>query len=219
MITDVVPPVVAVHELFTDAPGIVLFDAERAVVARAVDRRRREFGTVRHCARRALATLGHPPVPLLPGEGGAPRWPTGVVGSMTHCPGYRAAAVAPAVDVRALGIDAEPHARLPGGVLASVALPDEATRLAELTTADASVCWDRLLFCCKEAVYKAWFPVTRQRLGFKDASITVDPARHTFSVRLLVPWRPPLQAFTGRWLVRDGLILAAVTVLADADGT
>lgn len=223
MISEVVPPVVAAEELFTDPSDVVLFEAERALVARAVDKRRREFATVRHCARQALGALGHPPAPLLPGERGAPQWPAGVVGSMTHCPGYRAAAVAHESDVRTIGIDAEPHDTLPDGVLSSIALPEESTRLAELNVADRSVCWDRLLFSCKESLYKAWFPLTRRWLGFEEASITIDPVGHTFSARLLVTGPSvhggPLQIFRGRWVVRDGLLLAAIIVLADPDPT
>ena len=34
--------------------------------------------------------------------------------------------------------------------------------------------WDRILFCAKEATYKAWYPVTRRWLGFEDAHIVFD---------------------------------------------
>ena len=34
--------------------------------------------------------------------------------------------------------------------------------------------WDRILFCAKEATYKAWFPLTQRWLGFEDAHITFD---------------------------------------------
>ncbi len=51
-----------------------------------------------------------PPAPILPGQRGAPRWPAGVVGSMTHCAGYRAAVVARADEVTSLGVDAERRA-------------------------------------------------------------------------------------------------------------
>jgi 4'-phosphopantetheinyl transferase EntD len=221
MIVTAVPSVVAADELFTDLPDIVLFDVEEAVVANAVDKRRREFGTVRHCARRALEALGHPPLPLVPGERGAPQWPPGVVGSMTHCVGYRAAAVARASDVHTIGIDAEPHAPLPEGILETIARPEENTRLSALRSADASVWWDRLLFSCKESVYKAWYPLTRRWLGFEHASVTLDRVGQTFSAHLLVPGPSvagqPLRTFAGRWVIRNGLLLTATTVLVQSD--
>ena len=125
MIEEILPAEVVAVEALADPPGVTLFPEEEAVIAKAVDKRRREFSTVRHCARLALATLGLPRSPLLSGERGAPQWPVGVVGSMTHCAGYRAAAVARARDVVTIGIDAEPHAVLPEGVLEVVALPEE----------------------------------------------------------------------------------------------
>ena len=85
MIEKVLARGVASVEAFCDPPDAVLYPGEAELVARAVDKRRREFCTVRHCARQALRQLGLPPAPVLRGERGEPRWPAGVVGSMTHC--------------------------------------------------------------------------------------------------------------------------------------
>lgn len=211
VIEEILPPTVVSAEAFDDPAEVTLFPEEEAVVARAVGKRRREFGTARHCARRALARLGLPPAPVLPGPRGAPRWPDGVVGSMTHCDGYRAAALAYARDVRAIGIDAEPHDALPEGVLEVISLAPERERLAGLRTAEPRLHWDRLLFSAKESVYKAWFPLTGRWLGFEDAEVSITPDGR-FTVRLLVPASPPAPAgFAGRWVVRAGLILTAVT--------
>jgi 4'-phosphopantetheinyl transferase EntD len=215
VIERVLPDGVAHAEVFGDVPEATLFPAEAEVVSRAVDKRRREFTTVRHCARQALGRLGLPPVPLLPGERGAPRWPDGVVGSMTHCVGYRAAAVARRTDLWTLGIDAEPHAALPEGVLPLVSLPSERDLLDRLTAAAPEVSWDRLLFCAKEAVYKAWFPLARRWLDFHEAA--VDLAEDgTFAVRLLVDGPvvagEPVVGFTGRWVVERGIAVAAVAM-------
>ena len=215
MIGEILPPGVSGAEAFTDPPGAVLFPAEAAIVARAVAKRRREFATGRDCARSALGRLGVPPVPILAGERGAPQWPAGIVGSITHCAGYRAAAVAWARDAVTVGLDAEPNDRLPHGVLDLISLASERARLPGLVTAAPGVCWDRLLFSAKEAVYKAWFPLTRRWLGFEEADITIDATGGTFGARLLVPvpvtGGGPLTGFTGRWLARDGLIVTAVT--------
>src|SRR5579871_596831 len=137
-----------------------LLPPELDAIATAAPKRRREFAAVRSCARRALAELGLPPAPVLPGPSGEPAWPPGVVGSMTHCQGYRACALGRAAEFAAIGIDAEPHAPLPDGVLAMVTSDAERAALAELAGAAPETCWDRILFCAKEAVYKAWFPVT-----------------------------------------------------------
>ncbi|MGH3274922.1 MAG: 4'-phosphopantetheinyl transferase family protein, partial [Streptosporangiaceae bacterium] len=108
MIEEILSPAVAAAEAFEDLAGTMLFPEEQAVMARAVEKRRREFTTARACARTALARLGQPPVAIVPGDRGEPRWPPGIVGSITHCAGYRAAAVGRAAEVLAIGLDAEP---------------------------------------------------------------------------------------------------------------
>ena len=216
MIGDILLPQVAAEEAFGDLPGTVLFAEEEAVIAKAVDKRRREFTTARACARAALARLGLPATPILPGVRGAPQWPVGVVGSITHCDGYRACAVAHGSEIVTIGLDAEPHDRLPDGVLDAVSLGPERARIAELTATEPDVCWDRLLFCAKEAVYKAWFPLTGRWLGFEDACIDFDPDDRTFHARLLVPGPAvngeTLTGFTGRWLTGKGLIVTAIVI-------
>jgi 4'-phosphopantetheinyl transferase EntD len=217
MLEEILPPVVATDEAFGDVLDIVLFPAEEAALGRAVDKRRREFTTARACARAGLARLGLPPAPIVPGWRGAPQWPSGIVGSMTHCAGYRASAVAHVQDVLTIGLDAEPNDRLPEGVLDAIGTADERAELCALGSVASEPCWDRLLFSAKESVYKAWFPLTQRWLGFEEAAIAIDPAEGTFTARLLVPG-PVLDGrqitgFTGRWLVRKGLILTAIAIL------
>jgi 4'-phosphopantetheinyl transferase EntD len=218
MIEKIFPAEVACAEAFGDPPDAVPHPEEEPLVAKAVEKRRREFTTARHCARRALADLGVPPVPILRGERGAPQWPPGIAGSITHCAGYRAAAVARTRDVVSIGLDAEPAEPLPDGVLDVISLAGERDRLQELAAAVPGTCWDRLLFCAKESVYKAWFPLTQRWLGFDGADITINPLDGTFEARLLVPAPAdgdvPLTGFSGRWLTGDGLLLAAIAVLA-----
>lgn len=208
------PATVATEEAFGDLPGAMLFPQERAAVTGAVERRCREFATVRACARKALGQLGLPPVPILPGARGAPQWPAGVVGSMTHCAGYRAAAVARTNDVVTLGLDAEPNRELPAGVIDVVASAAERAALPSRSTYP-EVHWDRLLFSAKESVYKAWFPLALDRLGFEDAVIRIDP-RGSFTATLRVPGPElagrPLSGFSGRWLLAGGLVLTAIAV-------
>ena len=213
MIADLLPAEVAAEDILGFDPTAELLPEEQDLVARAVEKRRLEVTNVRTAARRALARIGVPPVPILRGNKGQPLWPAGVVGSMTHTAGYCAAAVADAGKIRSVGIDAEEHDQLPGGVLDAVSLPRERTMLQRLGT---EVHWDRLLFSAKESVYKAWFPLTGRWLGFEEALITFDPDSATFTAKLLVDGTandgPPLTGFEGRYLVRDGYVLTAITV-------
>jgi 4'-phosphopantetheinyl transferase EntD len=221
-VLDLLPPRCVAYELVADHVDAPLFPEEERVIAGAHPARRSEFTLVRLCARRALEDLGLPAGPLLPGGRGAPRWPPGVVGSMTHCPTYGAAVVASTRDVLAVGVDAEPHLPLPSDVLDRVARVTERGHLAEMRDLDPSTHWDRLLFCAKEAVYKLWSPLTGIWLGFHDAEVRLGASTSQrghggeVTARLLVPWPGlldgRLQEVRGRWSSTDGRLLVAVSL-------
>ncbi|MFC8270096.1 4'-phosphopantetheinyl transferase [Streptomyces cinereoruber] len=212
-----------------------LFPEERGLVDRAVDRRRREFTTARICAREALRLLGHSPVPIPRGPSGAPLWPAGVLGSITHCEGYRAAAVTMAGRITGLGFDAEPNLPLADpAMLPLISLPSERRHLSDLAADsgahtgvggyaapdNAEVHWERLLFSAKESVYKAWNPIAGRRLGFADAEITFSPGDGTFRALPTIQGHGWETGFDGTWQLRDGILLTAVTIVSNVhEGT
>ena len=218
MIEAILPAGTVAVDTFTDPPGAVLLPEEAPYVERAVEKRRQEFATARWCARRAMKALGRPPAAILPGARGEPRWPVGLVGSLTHCAGYRGAVVAERSAVTTVGIDAEPNEPLPSGVLEAVARPGERTRVEGLLREHPGVRWDRLLFSAKESIYKSWFPLTSRWLDFEEADLVIDPGAGTFTARLLATGARmhgrPLTGFDGRWMVGTGLILTAIAVPA-----
>ena len=219
VIEQILPSLVASAESFGDDPTADLFPQERVFLARAAESRRREFATARACARAAMARLGQSAVALLPGRGGAPQWPNGVIGSITHCAGYRAAAVGLTRYVASMGVDAEPNEALPDhGMLGLIALDGERVRLGELAVRMPDVCWDRLLFSAKESVYKTWYPLARCWLGFESVDIVIDPHGSMFTARLLVEGPlvngAPLTHLSGRWLSSQGLLVTAVVIPA-----
>lgn len=207
----------AAAELYSDPKELAPLPEEEPLIARSVAKRRNEFITVRYCARQALVDLGLEPVPILKGDKGEPCWPDGVVGSLTHCEGFRGAAVGRRTEIRSLGIDAEPHDVLPDGVLDAISLPVERH---ELQAMPDGVHWDRVLFCAKEATYKAWYPLTHRWLGFEDAHITFDLDRSgqagTFTSEILIDPAaesgPPLTVLAGRWSVQNGIALTGIVL-------
>jgi 4'-phosphopantetheinyl transferase EntD len=215
LIAGLLPPPVAAAESTgrppAGAPG--LFPAEQAALRTAGPRRRAEFAAGRSCARAALATLGVAAGPILPGPAGQPLWPAGVTGSITHCAGYQACAVARTTDVAAIGIDAEPDAALPAGLIETVATGPERVWISRHAATRHGVCWDRLLFSAKEAARKLWYPLTGRWLDFQETAIGLATTG-TFTVCLPGPdpasGDRPVTRMTGRWRARDGLIVTAI---------
>src|SRR5215217_1459828 len=219
MLGMILPADVESEECFGEGPGGALLPDEKQIIAHAVEARQREYAAVRNCARACLGRLGYPPVPILPGLGGAPRWPAGVLGSMTHCAGYAAAAVGPVSRISAIGVDAEPDAPLPDGVLDLVATPAERDRLTTTQLELDSPSWDRLLFSAKEALYKAWFPQVGEWLEAQETEIVFGPEKGTFTALLsrdgLIVNGRQVRRLHGRWIRKRG-ILATAIVLSSA---
>jgi 4'-phosphopantetheinyl transferase EntD len=119
-----------------------------------------------------------------------------------------------------VGVDAEPHDVLPDGVLDAISLQAERREIEALATLPAGVHWDRILFCAKEATYKAWFPLTKRWLGFEDAHITFDidgsGSAGSFESVILIDGDtlsgPPLKSLAGRWSVERELVLTAIVL-------
>ncbi|HEY4027252.1 MAG TPA: 4'-phosphopantetheinyl transferase superfamily protein [Candidatus Dormibacteraeota bacterium] len=214
MIGDLLPATVVTVEAAEADWTARLLPEEEPLVARAVEKRRREFTAGRTAGRRALARLGWPDFAIVAGPRREPVWPPGLVGSITHCRGYCAAAVARTSDVRSVGIDAELRAPLPDGVTAMICTEAEQRQVGALPGDH----WPALLFSAKESIYKAWYPLARRWLDYKDADLTIDAGRGTFSARILLPVEPgifPLNPLEGRFAISDERVFTAVVIAAD----
>lgn len=156
-------------------------DEEEALLTPAArSRRRSEFRAGRACAHQALAALGcdHGPLLALPERRG-PRWPNGVVGSISHGGAWAGAAVAYAVDAAGLGIDIEPvHPPIEPGV-ARLVLTEGERRVCETGPEFLA----KLLFSAKEAIYKCLTPRAGGPQEFQDVEVDVDLDAGRFTAR------------------------------------
>ena len=217
MIELILPGHVASGHLLPDTVPDPLLADELSLVGGAVRKRVDEVTRGRHCARRALADLfprlaRHATADwqstVIPrGDRREPLWPPGVVGSITHCSVYAAAAVASSDECRSLGIDAEPDKPLPEGLIRKIACAEEQAALAGLP---ADVPWGRVMFSAKEAIYKAWYPVMRCWLDFHDVVLDFEPATGRFLTRFRDTVPQPEVDYIGHYLIRNGVIVTAV---------
>jgi 4'-phosphopantetheinyl transferase EntD len=208
VLRDLLPRSVAVVVAEPGDDDVPLLPAERRFVEHAAAVRRRHFAAGRTCARAALRQLGHPAVAVPLGAERAPVWPTGVVGSITHCEGFTAAAVAWRRDVTLLGIDTEVASALDEDVVGAIASADElAAAHAELGPDAGAV-----IFSAKESIYKAWYPATDRWLGFESVIVVLD-RRGTFRIEPSVALEPAdrdlLASLAGRFAVGDGRVATA----------
>lgn len=217
MIAELFPPRV-VTVVATEAMwSAELHPEEEACVASATAKRRREFAAGRACARLALARLGVPEAPLARNEDRTPRWPSGVVGCISHCAGYCGAAVARREFATGLGLDVEVVGRVRPALLPRICTAAERDALASLgrERERGEVDWSTLLFSAKESVFKCYYPLTRVPLGFHDVEIEVAPAQRAFTARLLrtgVPSAAGARTFSGRYASDGKRVFSGITL-------
>ena len=190
-----------------------LFPEERRYIMHAAAKRRAEFATVRVCARRALAELGVRPCPLVPAPDGAPCWPPGIVGSLSHANTLCAAAVSRHPDILAVGIDVEDDTLLD-------------LEIEELTCSTAERDWLRrqdpdlrgrlgmLVFSAKEAVYKCQYAVTGAMFDFGEINLVINLRDGMFHVAQLSAAAAdfPCAEIRGRFHVAAGHLLTTAVL-------
>lgn len=209
LLARVLAPPVFGAEIHDIGQSLSLPAQEAGLVATAGASRQRDFTLGRTAARQALAAAGITDAVLPRADNGAPLWPTGFIGSITHTQGYAAALAARADAVQGLGIDAE---RI-GGVTEALAprLFCEAEKdwLAHLPAALQPLAMTSL-FCAKEAAFKASNPPAGTALHFRTLHIEVQgPLERdgTFCVR-----RAGIADAAGCFASDGDLLLAAVTL-------
>jgi 4'-phosphopantetheinyl transferase EntD len=185
-----------------------LHPEEQALVHNAVAARRREFATGRALARQLMMAEGIA-APLLKAPGGAPAWPRGYHGSISHCATLAAAAIGPAKATAGLGIDIEIRTPLTSELKAAILATDGERRLAE-EDPDRSL-W---LFCAKEAAYKAIYPWLGKVIGFEAMEIMRCAESQGFDAVLRADIGSLKRGSTmrGRWTIWGPWIAAAVAL-------
>ena len=204
---------------------------ERAYVSDAVPLRRAQFTDARACARNALTILtGHDHTETVIGKGerGLPLFLPGVVGSLTHTTGLRAAVVARTDTLKSVGVDAEVAKPLPDGVPYAVLTARDLQHIDALQQhgqqhvqphdrdpqlSSSEKILETVVFSAKEALYKSWFPLARVFLDFSQADIklhrdgTLTAFVHHDVASGVVPRRIP-----GRWMVGSGYVVTSTWI-------
>jgi 4'-phosphopantetheinyl transferase EntD len=159
------PGITIGHRLIMPGDEHALLPEEAPAFASSVVKVRRASGAARIVARQLLSRLGHAKCPLPRAPSGAPIWPAGVLGSLSHDSRVAMAAIGLCRDVGAIGIDVEPAECLPSELLDMIATPRERLNISR------DPYRGRLLFAAKEAVYKALSPLDHVFLEHHDVEI------------------------------------------------
>jgi 4'-phosphopantetheinyl transferase EntD len=208
------PVALGLRRVSTGAPaGLPDQDASRS--GSAFLHRDEEFARGRAAAIEALTSLGFGTDAVRVGERGEPRWPDRVVGSITHTADIALAVAARTSDVAAIGIDIERQdRRLDARTMRRICTPLE---LILLTEEDNDGLSPLILFCAKEATYKALSGFV-SGLGWHDVDFNFDGTdRLTGVLSARAAQRAPVATVEARVLVAGGFVVVCVEIPAEAD--
>jgi enterobactin synthetase component D len=203
-LVDLGPAVKTAGFLVADYGAVLSELADFSVVgapSRAVDKRRAEFLAGRFAAQQALTLLGVDGVPER-NDDGSPRWPLLVSGSITHGAERALCAVARAVDVRSLGIDAERlmSASASEELRARICEPAERAVLVESLQVPEHQAVT-FAFSAKESLYKCLYPFVGRFMEFHAARVveagvemSAEGLRAELLLELSVDWSAEFRA-------------------------
>jgi len=188
---------------------------EQAVVRHAAAKRQHEFAGGRGAARKAMSALGLTPREIPQQTDRSPKWPTGVVGSISHCDTACISVVAQASGMVTIGIDIEEATPLDEDLVDLICLPREIEWLNQ-QQAQKRLLLAKLIFSAKEAAYKCQYPLSRILFGFEGFHIKLNLSRETFTATFQTPALPfgPGNKLIGRYMIESGFILSAVWIKA-----
>ncbi|MCL2713558.1 MAG: 4'-phosphopantetheinyl transferase superfamily protein [Alphaproteobacteria bacterium] len=211
------PPGFVVDAAYPRIQNRWLYPDELAFIRGASARRQAEFGTARVHARLALGQLGARVGSLLPLPDRSPRWPAGVVGSISHTDDCCAVAVAPAGPIAGVGIDIEAAGpSLSAGIEEMICTHEERAWIARHQGHHGAGVLGRLIFCTKEALFKCQYNITRAFMDFREVELSIDLGRGMFAVADLrggaMKWRMALRGLEGRFDIRAQFIVATAVL-------
>lgn len=183
----------------------------------AASKRREEFAAGRLCAAKALNALGIRQSSVGREEGGAPIWPEGIVGSISHTENIAAAVVARASSVMCVGLDIEERGSVAPHLWQLLFCDEEISYLKSISP-DEQVNFATSLFVCKEAFYKAQWPITREWVDFLDVNIVLNDLSFSLYSRRHKRWGGAFRAPVTGTLVHSQEHIAAI-ILVPTNGT
>jgi len=191
---------------------------EEINVAKAVQKRKREFRAGRHCAHAAINALlnnnvnDHSPITVAPTRQAC--WPVGIVGSISHSGTHCSAIVASTSKYLSLGHDVEKAKELESNVHKMICTKTELSFIARHKASNLPL--TTIIFSAKESIHKTYSPINGHMLDFLDAEIELDLENQRFKATIINPEPNPkvsIPFLAGAFSISDGYIYTGIYLI------
>lgn len=192
---------------------VTIDPAEAACIANAVPQRQTEFHAGRQAVRTAMSKQGVLDQSVLCHADRSPIWPKGLVGSISHNHQACLAVVGRSSNWASVGVDLEDDSELNADIIPEICIRAELAwinKLPHQRRASAA----KLIFCAKEATYKAQYPLTGVLFGFEHLHIEISQQTAQFQARFLASAGrfEKGATLTGRYAHAAGVIVAGMAL-------
>lgn len=140
-------------------------------ISHSVPARIAEFLAGRHCAKRALETLGSADSSVGRNTDCSPKWPRGFTGSIAHSGGYAGAVVGSTHRYRGIGFDIEKIFAMDFSKFGESFLTDSEVAYLETLSPTCRVRHATVIFSTKESVFKCIYTQCRIYFDFLDVQV------------------------------------------------
>lgn len=158
----------------------VLYTEEKALVTKQGFSRLTDFCKGRYCAHQALEKIGYHAFPILRDEYGAPIWPEGITGSISHSGDAAAAVVVRKTNIQGIGLDLQKRGIFPSAVLSVLFHDDEVASFLNIPS-DLADLYAYAIFSAKESAIKCFYAAYRYLAHLNEIVIAMDWSSGTFS--------------------------------------
>ncbi len=186
MINSILPNNIACEIIYDSFDQVNVHIDEILAIQQASPDRIIEFLNGRNTAHLALNKLKFiNNSPILIGKNREPLWPENTIGSITHCLGYCAAAVAYKKNIIGIGIDAELNSKINKNIIPTTQTPIEQSRNIKLQLSHHDVCINKIVFSAKESTFKFIYPFIQHYISFNDIEIHLNTETKSFSISFI----------------------------------
>lgn len=203
---------VAVRAIAIGDPAAMGTVAEISALGQVVDKRKAEFVAGRHAARGALRGIGLPDTDILIGTHRQPLPPREAVLTISHDQRLAMAVAAPAEKWLGVGVDIADADDLAENLIATICGKSD---LCNLQSGESIAERAKLVFCLKEALFKAIFPQVGDWMDFSQSALSLDHGSASYQARffgadgaelsLQGQWHGRFARVGDRWIAAAGL--------------
>lgn len=162
-------------------PFSSLFEKERSICKSYESQRLSDFLRGRYCAHRCLASF-QISSPVLKDDVGAPIWPEGFSGSISHTHGLAGAILSRKNTFLSVGLDIEKIGRIDTEIWPLLFTESEISLLHKLNSEKQQEV-STLMFSMKEAYYKMQYQLTKSGMEYDDLEVNPGESKIHFNIR------------------------------------